>query len=111
MELEVMQENAGRAADLMKLLGHPHRLMILCQLKEGECSVGELSEKIGINQSPLSQHLARMRHEGVVSSRRQAQTVYYSLAGPEVAAVISLLYELYCQPTDEAVQPQAAAQS
>ena len=98
MDLELMQENATRASDLMKLLGHPHRLMILCQLNQGECSVGELSERIGINQSPLSQHLARMRHEGVVKSRREAQTVYYSLAGPEVAAVISLLYELYCDP-------------
>jgi len=98
MDLELMQENAARASDLMKLLGHPHRLMILCQLNQGECSVGELSEKIGINQSPLSQHLARMRHEGVVASRREAQTVYYSLAGPEIAAVISLLYELYCDP-------------
>ncbi|MDH3643810.1 MAG: metalloregulator ArsR/SmtB family transcription factor [Gammaproteobacteria bacterium] len=98
MDLELMQENATRASELMKLLGHPHRLMILCQLNQGECSVGELSEKVGINQSPLSQHLARMRHEGVVTSRREAQTVYYSLAGKEIAAVISLLYELYCDP-------------
>ena len=57
--------------------------------------------RVGINQSPLSQHLARMRHEGVVASRRQAQTVYYSLAGKEVAAVISLLYDLYCAPALE----------
>lgn len=98
MDLELMQENATRASEVMKLLGHPHRLMILCQLNQGECSVGELSEKVGINQSPLSQHLARMRHEGVVTSRREAQTVYYSLAGTEIAAVISLLYELYCDP-------------
>ena len=98
MDLELMQENATRASELMKLLGHPHRLMILCQLNQGECSVGELSERIGINQSPLSQHLARMRHEGVVTSRREAQTVYYSLSGPEISAVISLLYELYCDP-------------
>jgi DNA-binding transcriptional ArsR family regulator len=75
--------------------------MILCELNQGECSVGELSEKIGIAQSPLSQHLARMRHEGVVTSRREAQTVYYSLAGHEVAAVISLLYQLYCNPASE----------
>ena len=100
MDLEIMQENASRASELMKLLGHPHRLMILCELNQGECSVGELSEKIGIAQSPLSQHLARMRHEGVVSSRREAQTVYYSLAGAEVGAVISLLYELYCDPSN-----------
>ena len=98
MDLELMQENATRASDLMKLLGHPHRLMILCELNQGECSVGDLSEKIGINQSPLSQHLARMRHEGVVDSRREAQTVFYSLAGGEVSAVISLLYKLYCDP-------------
>lgn len=98
MDLELMQENATRASELMKLLGHPHRLMILCQLNQEECSVGELSERIGINQSPLSQHLARMRHEGVVKSRREAQTVFYSLAGPEISQVISLLYELYCDP-------------
>ena len=59
MDLDLMQENATRASDLMKLLGHHHRLMILCELNQGECSVGDLSEKIGINQSPLSQHLAR----------------------------------------------------
>jgi DNA-binding transcriptional ArsR family regulator len=98
MDLELMQANASRASELMKLLSHPHRLMILCELNQGECSVGDLGERIGINQSPLSQHLARMRHEGVVEARREAQTVYYSLAGEEVAAVISLLYSLYCQP-------------
>ncbi len=98
MDLELMQENASRASDLMKLLSHPHRLMILCELNQGECSVGELGERIGIKQSPLSQHLARMRHEGVVEARREAQTVYYSLAGEEISAVISLLYSLYCKP-------------
>jgi len=96
MDLELMQENATRASELMKLLGHPHRLMILCELNQGERSVGELSESIGINQSPLSQHLARMRHEGVVTSRREAQTVFYSLSGEEVSSIIGLLYDLYC---------------
>ena len=65
MDLELMQANATKASELMKLLGHPHRLMILCELNQGECSVGELSERIGINQSPLSQHLARM-HEACI---------------------------------------------
>ena len=97
MDLELMQQNASRASDMMKLLSHPHRLMILCELNQGECSVGDLGERIGINQSPLSQHLARMRHEGVVQSRREAQTVYYSLAGEEIGAIISLLYGLYCK--------------
>jgi DNA-binding transcriptional ArsR family regulator len=109
MDLDLMQENASRASDLMKLLGHPHRLMILCELNQGECSVGELSEKIGIAQSPLSQHLARMRHEGVVTSRREAQTVYYSLAGKEVSAVISLLYELYCHPSNRGAKARRSA--
>ena len=98
MDLELMQENATRASELMKLLGHPHRLMILCQLNQGECSVGELSEKIGINQSPLSQHLARMRKEGLVKTRREAQSIYYSLASDDVTRVIEVLYELYCKP-------------
>ena len=98
MNLDLMQQNASRASDMMKLLSHPHRLMILCELNQGECSVGDLGERIGINQSPLSQHLARMRHEGVVQARREAQTVYYSLAGEEIGAIISLLYSLYCAP-------------
>ena len=98
MNLQRMHANAIRASEMMKLLGHPHRLMILCELIEGERSVSELSERIGINQSPLSQHLARMRHEGVVESRRDAQTVYYSLTGPEVESIISTLYGLYCEP-------------
>ncbi len=102
MDLELMHANASRASDLMKLLGHPHRLMILCQLSQGECAVSELSERLGISQSPLSQHLARMRHEGVVSARRQGQTVCYSIARPEVAAVIEVLYALFCEQAEVA---------
>ena len=96
MDLDRMQESAKTATDLLKLLGHPDRLMVLCQLKMGEQSVGELSENLGIKQSPLSQHLARMRHEGVVESRREAQTIYYSISGDKVAQVVGLLYDLYC---------------
>ena len=97
MDLEVMHNSAADVSDLLKLLGHPDRLMVLCQLKFGEQSVGELSKNLGIKQSPLSQHLARMRHEGVVTSRRDAQTMYYSIADKKVAQVISTLYELYCE--------------
>ncbi|MFT7289043.1 MAG: DNA-binding transcriptional ArsR family regulator [Halieaceae bacterium] len=97
MDLEKMQSSAAGVSDLLKLLGHPHRLMVLCQLKFGEQSVGELSRNVGIKQSPLSQHLARMRHEGVVTSRRDAQTMYYAIADQKVAQVISVLYELYCE--------------
>ena len=96
MDLDKMQQSAKAATDLLKLLGHPDRLMVLCQLKAGEQSVGELSKNLGIKQSPLSQHLARMRHEGVVESRREAQTVYYSISGEKVTKVVGILYDLYC---------------
>jgi DNA-binding transcriptional ArsR family regulator len=97
MDLDKMQRSASDVSDLLKLLGHPDRLMVLCQLKFGEQSVGELSRNVGIKQSPLSQHLARMRHEGVVTSRRDAQTMYYSIADDKVAKVVGVLYELYCE--------------
>ena len=100
MDLEVMHESAADVSDLLKLLGHPDRLMVLCQLKFGEQSVGELSKNLGIKQSPLSQHLARMRHEGVVKARRDAQTMFYSIADPKVAQVITVLYDLYCTQDD-----------
>ncbi|MBE9537788.1 MAG: winged helix-turn-helix transcriptional regulator [Proteobacteria bacterium] len=96
MDLDKMQESAKTASELLKLLGHPDRLMVLCQLKAGEQSVGQLSESVGIKQSALSQHLARMRHLGVVDSRRDAQTIYYSISGEKVTKVVSLMYELYC---------------
>ncbi len=96
-----MQASAKNATDMLKLLGHPDRLMVLCQLKNGEASVGELSRMLNIKQSPLSQHLARMRHEGVVESRREAQTIYYRLSGDKVAQIVTVLYELYCATDDE----------
>ena len=96
-----MQASAKTATDLLKLLGHPDRLMVLCQLKGGEQSVGQLAAELDIKQSPLSQHLARMRHEGVVTSRREAQTIYYSIAGEEVERLVSVLYELFCEDDSE----------
>jgi len=97
MDLNRMQSSAQKASDMMKLLGHPHRLMILCELLSGERSVGQLADKIQTGQSSLSQHLARMRHEGVVCCRRDAQTIYYSLVDGGTARIIALLYEIYCE--------------
>ncbi|MCB2099968.1 MAG: winged helix-turn-helix transcriptional regulator [Rhodobacterales bacterium] len=96
MELERLQENARRASVLLKAMSNQHRLMILCQLTKGEKCVGELEEIIGLSQSALSQHLARLRRDDLVKTRRSAQTIYYSLAGPEANAVIETLYGLYC---------------
>jgi DNA-binding transcriptional ArsR family regulator len=98
MDLEAMEVRARRASTLLKAMGNSHRLMILCRLAEGEKCVGELERAIGLSQSALSQHLARLRRDDVVTTRRAAQTIYYSLAGPEARSIISTLYRLYCGP-------------
>ncbi len=91
-----MSVAAGRACELMKTLGHKDRLMVLCHLASGEKSVGELAALLDIPQSPLSQHLARMRKESLVKTRREAQNIYYSIASEEAARVVTLMHELYC---------------
>ena len=90
---------AGEAAELLRLLGHEARLMVLCQLLEGEHAAGELQQGSGLSQSALSQHLARLREAGLVETRREAQTIYYSLADPKAARVLETLAALYCPPT------------
>lgn len=94
--MEQMSEAADKASALMRTLGHKGRLLILCQLASGEKSVGELSDSLDIPQSPLSQHLSRMRKEGLVKTRRQAQSIYYSLKADEAGKIIECLYNLYC---------------
>ena len=91
-----MAKAAQKASDLMKTLGHKDRLMVLCHLISGEKSVGELAGLLNIPQSPLSQHLARMRKESLVSTRRDAQTIYYSIASGEASRFVDLMHELYC---------------
>ena len=98
MDLQTLEENALRASTLLKAMSNQHRLMILCQLASGEKRVGELESLIGLSQSALSQHLARLRRDHLVQTRRSAQTIYYSLAGPEASSVIETLYGLYCGP-------------
>lgn len=95
-DMERMNKAADKASALMRTLGHKGRLLILCQLASGERSVGELSTSLDIPQSPLSQHLSRMRKEGLVETRRQAQNIYYSLRAGEAGKIIECLYGLYC---------------
>tara|TARA_B100000315_G_scaffold249826_1_gene281651 strand:+ start:293 stop:586 length:294 start_codon:yes stop_codon:yes gene_type:complete len=97
MELEVLQENARQASTLLKAMSNQHRLMILCQLVRSEKSVGVLEKIVGLSQSALSQHLARLRRDGLVKTRREAQTIHYSLSGTEARAVIETLYDFYCE--------------
>lgn len=96
IDLERIQDNARRASTLLKAMSNQHRLMILCQLVPGEKCVGELEKIVGLSQSALSQHLARLRRDNLVATRREAQTIHYSLAGEEASAVIETLYGLYC---------------
>ena len=97
MDLSQMAQSADRASALMKTLGHRDRLMILCQLAVGEKSVSELQASLGLSQSALSQHLAVLRRERIVSSRKHAQSVSYSLAGDEAPRVMHTLHEVFCK--------------
>ena len=91
-----MREHAADAAGLMKALGNESRLMILCMLTEGEQSVSDLNEVIPLSQSALSQQLARLRQQGLVKTRRESQTIFYSLANGPADRVIHLLHDIYC---------------
>ncbi len=93
---EEMHQHAEEAAQFLKLMANPHRLMILCYLVDGEYSVGELNSNLDLSQSALSQHLAILRTSGLVSTRRQQQTIYYSLASPQVQSLIDELYRQFC---------------
>ena len=96
MMMSGMTDAAERASGLLKTLGHPGRLMILCYLAEDECSVGELAEKLEMPQSALSQHLARMRAEGLVDTRRQSQQRVYALRDGETRELIEALHGIFC---------------
>jgi len=95
MDISKIRENANKASGLLKAMSNEHRLMILCQLVHGEKNVGELEKIIGLSQSALSQHLARLRRDNLVATRRQAQTIFYSLTGKEAPAVLETLNGLY----------------
>jgi len=96
MNVARLRQNSEQAAQLLKTVGNPHRLMILCTLMNAEMSVGELNDRIDISQSPLSQHLAVLRRAGLVQTRREAQTIYYSISGDEVRKLVDCLYDIYC---------------
>lgn len=96
-ELDQMRARAAEAAMLMRALGHDGRLLVLCTLvAQGECSAGALAQAVGLSPSALSQHLARMRDDGLVEGRREAQTVYYRIADPRLARIVALLKDIYC---------------
>ncbi len=95
---ESLGAKATEAARLLSALANPRRLTILCELAEGERSVGELVPIVGVQQAALSQHLARLRIDGLVSTRRDAQMIFYRLSSPAAVAVINTLADIYCRP-------------
>ncbi len=96
-DLKTMRKHAGRAADMLRALSHEARLLVLCELIGGERSAGELVERSGLSQSALSQHLAKLRDEGLVATRRESQTIYYRIADPNAARILGTLHDIYCR--------------
>ena len=97
LDLEGLGLQAGRACDFLKTLAHQDRLMILCSLVDGEKSVGELEQLLGAKQAAVSQQLARLRAEGLVSARRDGRLVWYSLLDPKAKQMIRLLHDMFCK--------------
>ncbi len=98
MKMEIMHATADRVSDLMKVLSNRHRLMILCQLVEGEKSVGELARLVGVRPQAMSQQLALLRKDGLVRPRRDGQTIHYALAREDIRRLMGFLYETFCGP-------------
>jgi DNA-binding transcriptional ArsR family regulator len=96
MDLQKMEQNADRASQLLSAMANPKRLLILCNLVGQELNVGQLADKVALGQSPLSQHLSKLRAWGLVKTRRDGQQINYALASDEVKQVLSTLYDLYC---------------
>lgn len=96
MNIVELEKNAGQAADLLGAMANKRRLVVLCRLIDGEKSVNALAESVGLSQSALSQHLAKLREKGLVATRRDAQTIYYRIASEEVRSVLTTLYGIYC---------------
>ncbi|MBU1332592.1 MAG: metalloregulator ArsR/SmtB family transcription factor [Gammaproteobacteria bacterium] len=96
MDIQTLRANADAAGQLLKALGNPDRLLLLCQLSQGERSVGELEQLLGIQQPTLSQQLGVLRREGLVATRREGKQIVYRIDSPEALAVINTLYELFC---------------
>ena len=98
MSPQEMEERAGEVALLLKTLAHPARLMLACTLAEGEYSVSELEEALGIRQPTLSQQLGVLREAGVVETRREAKQIFYRLTEKRAAQLIQALYAIFCSP-------------
>ena len=98
---EALRHGATQAVAMLKVLGNVDRLLLLCQLSQGEFSVGEMETALGIRQPTLSQQLSVLREQGVVCARREGKNMYYRIAQPEVLVLLQTMYGLYCQPEEK----------
>jgi ArsR family transcriptional regulator len=98
LEPAVLEARAPEAARLLRALANEHRLLILCHLVDGERSVGQLQSVVGLSQSALSQHLAVLREEGLVATRRESQTIWYRIQDPAALRVVETLADIFCPP-------------
>ena len=96
MDLNALKDSAKNASNLLKVMSNEWRLLILCHLASGDESVGELEKKLSLSQSALSQHLAVLRREKLVTTRREAQTIYYSIDSDDAKAIMETLYDRFC---------------
>lgn len=96
MRLDELEQHAEKAEGLLRAMANRHRLMILCTLSQGELSVSALNERVPLSQSALSQHLAVLRADGLVETRRESQTIYYSVPHGPALDIIRVLYATYC---------------
>lgn len=98
-EIGQLEDKASEIAETLKALGHDGRLLVLCELvKHGEVTAGSLTGIAGLSQSALSQHLARMREDGLIAYRREGQTLWYRIADPRIEQLMAELFRLYCGP-------------
>ena len=97
LNVNEMRKNAESSAAFLKLLANPTRLLVLCNLIEGERCVGDLEKGLDISQSALSQHLSKMKEEGIVKADKRGQHVYYSVSDPNVVEILNVLYDLFCK--------------
>ncbi len=95
-QMELMRENAAEVAAMLKLVGNENRLLILCSLVEGELGVGALQERVDLSQSALSQHLAKLRSDRLVTARRESQNIYYSISEGKIMDLMAALADIFC---------------
>jgi DNA-binding transcriptional ArsR family regulator len=96
LDTALMRKSAGQAAAMLRALGNEDRLLLLCEISQGEKAVNELQELLGLHQPSLSQQLGVLRTQGLVSTRREGKFIYYTIADPAVFALLKLLYKTYC---------------